>query len=50
MTLPMTFHIADVELGSRFFLGTAGYPSPLVLQSAIAASGTQVVTVARIMA
>ena len=30
---------------SRFFLGTAGYPSPQVLQQAIAASGAQVVTV-----
>lgn len=41
----MAFRIADVELQSRFFLGTAGYPSPRVLQEAIAASGTQVVTV-----
>lgn len=41
----MTLHIANVALQSRFFLGTAGYPSPLVLQAAIAASGTQVVTV-----
>jgi thiazole synthase len=41
----MNFHIADTELTSRFFLGTAGYPSPLVLQRAIAASGAQVVTV-----
>ena len=39
------FHIADTELQSRFFLGTAGYPSPQVLQQAIAASGAQVVTV-----
>jgi thiazole synthase len=39
------FRIADVELASRFFLGTAGYPSPQVLQQAIAASGAQVVTV-----
>jgi len=37
--------IAGVELASRFFLGTAGYPSPQVLQQAIAASGAQVVTV-----
>jgi thiazole synthase len=37
--------IADIELESRFFLGTAGYPSPVVLQQAIAASGAQVVTV-----
>lgn len=37
--------IGGVELNSRFFLGTAGYPSPAVLQQAIAASGAQVVTV-----
>ncbi|MDF2467628.1 MAG: thiG [Ramlibacter sp.] len=41
----MSFHIGDIELQSRFFLGTAGYPSPQVLQQAIAASGAQVVTV-----
>jgi len=41
----VSFHIASVELQSRFFLGTAGYPSPQVLQQAIAASGAQVVTV-----
>src|SRR5258706_9247494 len=41
----MNFHIADIDLGSRFFLGTAGYPSPQVLQQAIAASGAEVVTV-----
>jgi len=41
----MTFHIAGIELGSRFFLGTASYPSPRVLQQAITASGAQVVTV-----
>lgn len=40
----MALRIGDVELASRFFLGTAGYPSPQVLQEAIAASGTQVVT------
>jgi thiazole synthase len=40
----MALRIGDVELASRFFLGTAGYPSPQVLQDAIAASGTQVVT------
>ena len=39
------FHIADIDLDSRFFLGTAGYPSPKVLQDAIASSGSQVVTV-----
>lgn len=40
----MGFKIAGIELQSRFFLGTAGYPSPQVLQEAIAASGAQVVT------
>ena len=34
-----------VELGSRFLLGTAGYPSPQVLADSIAASSTQIVTV-----
>jgi len=41
----MGFNIGGVQLESRFFLGTAGYPSPHILQQAIAASGTQVVTV-----
>jgi thiazole synthase len=41
----MTFQIAGAELRSRFFLGTASYPSPQVLQQAIAASGAEVVTV-----
>lgn len=41
----MSFTIADTLLSSRFFLGTAGYPSPKVLHDAIAASGAQVVTV-----
>lgn len=41
----MSFQIADTTLGSRFFLGSAGYPSPYVLEQAIAASGAQVVTV-----
>src|SRR6478752_3000453 len=41
----MSFQIGGVALESRFFLGTAGYPSPQVLQQAIAASGSQVVTV-----
>lgn len=41
----MAWHIGGVSLESRFFLGTAGYPSPAVLQQAIAASGAQVVTV-----
>lgn len=41
----MSWSIAGVELESRFFLGTAGYPSPLILEQAIEASGAQVVTV-----
>ena len=41
----MPLEIGGARLESRFFLGTAGYPSPKVLQEAIAASGTQVVTV-----
>ncbi|MEO6984477.1 MAG: thiazole synthase [Paralcaligenes sp.] len=41
----MSFQIADTTLGSRFFLGSAGYPSPHVLEQAIAASGAEVVTV-----
>lgn len=41
----MAFVLAGVELGSRFLLGTAGYPSPAVLQQAAAASGAEVVTV-----
>jgi len=36
--------IGGVPLASRFFLGSAGYPSPRMLADAIAASGTQVVT------
>ncbi len=39
------FQIADVTLQSRFFLGTASYPSPKVMTDAIAASGAEVVTV-----
>ncbi|WBY02272.1 thiazole synthase [Ramlibacter tataouinensis] len=41
----MAFCIGGVELESRFFLGTASYPSPEVLRDAIGAAGTQVVTV-----
>lgn len=40
-----TWYISNVGLDSRFLLGTAGYPSPQHLRDAIAASGTQVVTV-----
>jgi thiazole synthase len=39
------WRVGEVTLASRFLLGTAGYPSPQVLCEAIAASGTQVVTV-----
>ncbi|WP_293226054.1 thiazole synthase [Ottowia sp.] len=39
------WRVGDVVLSSRFLLGTAGYPSPQVLADAIAASGTQIVTV-----
>jgi len=38
--------IYDVRLTSRLLLGTAQYPSPAVMRDAIAASGTEVVTVA----
>jgi thiazole synthase len=41
---PTTWHIGGRTLTSRFFLGTAAYPSPQVLQDAIAASGAEVVT------
>ena len=34
----MTYSLADVTLKSRFFLGTATYPSPKVLNDAIIAS------------
>ena len=39
------WRIGDATLGSRFLLGTAGYPSPAVLGDAILASGAEVVTV-----
>lgn len=41
----MPLHVYGVELESRFFIGTARYPSPAVLEQAIAASGAQVATV-----
>ena len=41
----MSFTIGGQTLESRFFLGTASYPSPDTLREAIQASGTQVVTV-----
>ena len=42
---PDAWSVGDVVLSSRFLLGTAGYPSPQILGDAIAASGTQIVTV-----
>lgn len=39
------WRVGEVTLTSRFLLGTAGYPSPRVLADAMAASGTQIVTV-----
>lgn len=41
----MTFEIAGVTLNSRFFLGTAGYPSPHILQQAIQSAQSEVITV-----
>ncbi len=41
----MTWTIGGVTLQSRFFLGTAGYPSPDVLIAAIDAAAVDVVTV-----
>jgi thiazole synthase len=41
----MSWTIADQELDSRFFLGTAAYPSPQVMLDAVRASGARVVTV-----
>ncbi len=40
-----TFILYGTSLSSRFLLGSAGYPSPLVLRESIAASSAQVVTV-----
>ncbi len=34
-----------IDIASRLFLGTAQYPSPAILAEAIAASGTEVITV-----
>lgn len=41
----MSYTLAGQTLRSRFFLGTAAYPSPLILQQAIAAAGSELVTV-----
>jgi len=39
-----SFIIAGVTLGSRLFLGTAGYPNQRILVDAVEASGAEVVT------
>ncbi|WP_428510495.1 thiazole synthase [Roseateles sp.] len=39
------FQVPGAALNSRFLLGSAGYPDPQTLARAIAASGTQVLTV-----
>jgi len=47
LTSPLSndpWHIGGTALHSRFLLGTAGYRSPAVLRQAIAASGSQVLT------
>lgn len=41
----MNWTIAGATLESRFFLGTAAYPSPQAMEDAVRASGTQVITV-----
>ena len=40
------WEVAGLNLGSRLFLGTARYPSRKILMDALAASGTEMVTVA----
>ncbi|MBN8966475.1 MAG: thiazole synthase, partial [Rhizobiales bacterium] len=35
----------DTEFSSRLLIGTALYPSPAIMQQAIRASGSQLVTV-----
>jgi thiazole synthase len=45
MTTNPNFYLAGQNLTSRFFIGTALYPSPKIMADAIAASGAQVVTV-----
>lgn len=44
MTKDIPFTLADTPIGSRFLLGSAGYPSPDVLRRAIVASGAGIVT------
>jgi len=38
--------IADLKLKSRLLLGTSGYPNPQIMMESIAASATQLITVA----
>ncbi|GAA0760830.1 thiazole synthase [Ideonella azotifigens] len=45
MIEPTAWTVYGTPLQSRFMIGSAGYPSPQVLQDAIRASGAQVVTV-----
>ncbi|MEO8923875.1 MAG: thiazole synthase [Caldimonas sp.] len=40
-----SWRVGDVELRSRFLLGTAGYPSPQVLHDAIVAARAEIVTI-----
>jgi thiazole synthase len=42
--LPDPLRLGDTTVQSRFLMGTAGYPSPQVLESAIAAAQTEVLT------
>ena len=44
MSASDSFTIAGVTLGSRLFLGTAGYPNQRILVDAVEASGAEVVT------
>ena len=39
------WNLADKQIGSRLLIGSALYPSPTIMQQAIQASGSQVVTV-----
>ena len=41
-----TWHVGDREFTSRLLVGTAKYPSPEIMEQAIAASGAEIVTVA----
>lgn len=41
----MSWQVAGQSLGSRFLLGTALYPSPSIMQAAIKAASTEIITV-----